>query len=140
MATATINPDSTVTVAWETSAEWDHAGFNVYRSNAENGVLVQVNGAIIASEGTQGQGASYRLVDQAAAGSLWYTLEDIDIHGVRTLHGPISAEVSTPTAITLVTSYTPTTLPALLILSAILLAITLAICVTPALGDNKYAK
>ncbi len=31
----------------------------------------------------------------------WYWLEDIDLGGATTLHGPVSATVSVPTAVTL---------------------------------------
>jgi hypothetical protein len=33
--------------------------------------------------------------------SFWYWLEDLDLNGATTLHGPVSATVQTPTAVTL---------------------------------------
>ena len=128
--TATAQADGSVAVEWVTAAEWDHAGFNVYRSDTEDGVLTQVNGAIIASTGMQGQGASYSLIDQdATVGTQWYTLEDVDLDGVRTLHGPISVEARTPTAVSLAGAGTSafSGIGSILLLTATMLLISLAI-------------
>ena len=49
------------------------------------------------------QGASYSFDDdQVPLGeTMFYWLEDIDLSGATTLHGPVSATIQTPTAVTL---------------------------------------
>ena len=84
---ATSNGGST-TIAWETSAEVDNVGFNVYRSDADGNTGKQVNGFIILAEGSETEGASYSITD--GAGASHYVLEDIDVNGVRTIHGPVA--------------------------------------------------
>jgi hypothetical protein len=108
--TATALENGSVLVEWETAAEWDHAGFNVYRNSSEAPLGVAVNEALIAAQGLQGQGAAYELLDNSGlqAGLWYYTLEDVDIYGVATLHGPIAVTVVTPLAVTLQQSGTGT--------------------------------
>lgn len=96
---ATALSDTAVQVAWETAVEIDHAGFNVYRSPTPDGALTRVNTVLIASQGTQGQGASYVLTDIVTPGVWYYTLEDIDNYGVATRHGPLAVDVSVPTSV-----------------------------------------
>ena len=88
---ATSNGAST-TIAWETSAEVDNVGFNVYRSDADGNTGKQVNGFIIPAEGSETEGASYSITDNAGASH--YVLEDIDLNGTRTIHGPVAVLVS----------------------------------------------
>jgi hypothetical protein len=103
--TATQSASSGVSLQWTTEAEWDVAGYNVYRS-AGTGVnqnAVKVNAQLIAASGVQGQGASYTLLDDSVGSGNWlYTLEEVDIYGRRTLHGPVAVTVTVPTAITLI--------------------------------------
>ena len=49
------------------------------------------------------QGAAYQVQDAAvqAGYTYWYWLEDIDLGGQATLHGPVSATMPAPTAVTL---------------------------------------
>lgn len=97
--TATALSDTAVQVAWETAVEIDHAGFNVYRSPAPAGMLTQVNTSLIASQGTQGHGATYAITDSVTPGVWYYTLEDVDNYGVMTRHGPLAVDVPVPTAV-----------------------------------------
>jgi hypothetical protein len=48
------------------------------------------------------QGASYTFDDtQVAPGQTWYYwLEDVDLNGATSLHGPVSATLQAPTAVT----------------------------------------
>jgi hypothetical protein len=120
---ATANADGSVTVAWATAAEWDHAGFNVYRSSSESVVGMQVNPDLIAAQGVQGQGAEYELVDSTVSTGIWYyTLEDVDIHGNTTLHGPVTVTVGEPLAVGLRSHTTGTGYVALLLAGALALA------------------
>jgi uncharacterized repeat protein (TIGR01451 family) len=83
-----------VLVTWITSFESDNLGFNVYRE--ADGVRTKLNRGLIAgtalSAGTQTQTHGYRLRDRldTAGAQAQYYLEDVDTHGKRTLHGPIS--------------------------------------------------
>ena len=49
------------------------------------------------------QGFVYSYQDQAvtAGETYWYWLEDVDLSGVTTLHGPVSVVYTAPTAVTL---------------------------------------
>jgi hypothetical protein len=120
---AVANADGSVSVQWVTAAEWDHAGFNVYRSSSAAAAGVQVNPALIAAQGLQGQGASYELTDSAVTAGVWYyTLEDVDIHGNTTQHGPVSVTVGEPLAVGLAGAGAATVtawLPLLLVLAAL---------------------
>lgn len=81
-----------VLLTWETVTEHDNAGFNLYRSVSRDNVGQQLNGDLIFSQAPgEGQSASYAFVDPAARSGVayYYTLEDVDLDGVRTPHGPI---------------------------------------------------
>ncbi|HUX75603.1 MAG TPA: hypothetical protein VMY40_03045, partial [Anaerolineae bacterium] len=95
LASFTAEPGvGSVTLAWETGTEIDNAGFNLYRATAEGGPYAKVNGALIAAEGDPVSGASYSFLDKGLSpGTYYYKLEDVDLAGVTTLHGPVSAAV-----------------------------------------------
>jgi hypothetical protein len=91
--TAQTNSDS-VALAWETGTEIDNAGFNLYRATSPDGPWTKVNGVLIAAEGDLVAGATYSFLDAGLApGTYTYRLEDVDLNGVATLHGPVSATV-----------------------------------------------
>jgi hypothetical protein len=81
------------TLAWVTGSEIDNLGFNLYRAESEDGEYTQINGSLIVAEGSSNEGASYELVDRNVRNrnTYWYKLEDVDIYGTRTQHGPVSA-------------------------------------------------
>lgn len=92
------DPKGRVAVSWTTSFETDNLGFNVYRDT--NGVKEKINKQLIAGSAfftnrealTSGRG--YRWKDKHAEGALTrYWVEDIDLHGVRTLHGPVTPAI-----------------------------------------------
>ena len=94
-----------VVVTWETVSEIDNAGFNLYRTGSvgdrpEQGDLI----ATVPSQApgsTQGAAYSFEDLDVQAGQTYWYTLEDVSLGGATTLHGPVSATVQAPTAVTL---------------------------------------
>lgn len=88
-----IPGDNQVTLTWKTAAEIDNAGFNIYRSVSDNGEYIKINTSIIAARGSSTQGASYEFVDNAVQNrkTCYYKLEDIDMNGTSTMHGPKSA-------------------------------------------------
>jgi hypothetical protein len=82
-----------VTLEWTTESEIDNAGFNIYRAVSENGEYVQINESIIPAQGSSTQGATYQIVDKGLQNrkTYYYKLEDIDLNGNSTMHGPVSA-------------------------------------------------
>jgi uncharacterized repeat protein (TIGR01451 family) len=89
------NGANRVVLIWKTGGESHNLGFNVYRE--QNGNRVRMNPSPIAGSALQMTGAlpkhaakTYAWIDPSAgtAGSYW--LEDIDVNGTRTMHGPVS--------------------------------------------------
>jgi RHS repeat-associated protein len=78
---------------WSTETEISNAGFNLYRSESENGEFKKLNATIIPAEGSSVRGASYTFTDTDVQNrkSYYYRLEDIDLDGTSTMHGPVSA-------------------------------------------------
>ena len=84
---------SSVTLSWETGSEEDNEGFNIYRSESEDGEYDIINSSMIPAKGSYYGGTSYEFVDDDVRNrkKYYYILEDIDINGKTTPHGPISA-------------------------------------------------
>ena len=89
-------------VTWETVSELDNASFNVYRADSADGAKTLV-AAVPSQAPGSAQGASYRIVDAGvqAGRTYWYSLEDVDLSGAATLHGPVSVALQAPAAVTL---------------------------------------
>ena len=92
---------SVVLVTWKSGGEFHNLGFNVYREVA--GAKVQINPSLIAgsallmNEVQQRHGAkSYAWIDRAPASGAQYWLEDVDLNGARTMHGPIAVSAGPP--------------------------------------------
>ncbi len=83
-----------VKVEWETAAEYDNLGFHLYRATTPGGPYTRLTDRLISARPRQGQGAIYSFADtQVTVGNLYYyKLEDIDIYGKHTDHGPISVD------------------------------------------------
>jgi hypothetical protein len=94
LASFTASPGSKkIVIKWSAESEIDNAGFNLYRSESENGEYNKINDSIIPARGSATQGAEYEFVDANVKNrkTYYYKLEDIDLNGVPTLHGPIKA-------------------------------------------------
>lgn len=87
-----------VILGWKTGGEAHNLGFNVYREL--NGTRVRVNPSLIAGSALLMSGAlpkhsgrRYVWIDPSApiSGSS-YWLEDVDVSGTRTMHGPVSVQ------------------------------------------------
>ncbi len=89
-----------VTLTWQTSFEQDNLGFHVWRETAD-GKRTELTTHIITGSALQtahkvNTVRSYRFVDpKPPAGFAQYYVEDVDLKGVRTLHGPVAPRVST---------------------------------------------
>jgi hypothetical protein len=83
-----------VRVSWQTGQESDNRGFDVLRSESENGPYVKLNAAMIPSASVSGEGQSYEFSDPAAAqGAIYcYKLSDVDVYGAATEHGPVCVD------------------------------------------------
>lgn len=81
-----------VTVQWSTATEINNAGFNLYRAESENGEYVKINSELISAQGTSTQGTTYTYIDRGLKNgeAVFYKLEDIDLSGKSTFHGPAS--------------------------------------------------
>jgi uncharacterized repeat protein (TIGR01451 family) len=83
-----------VTLSWRTSYEKDNLGFNIYRSAGK--AQEKINKRLILGSALSGQrslkaGYDYGYKDSVKSGSfVQYYIEDIDLHGTKTMHGPIT--------------------------------------------------
>jgi len=82
-----------VKLEWVTETEIDNAGFNIWRAETENGEYVKLNDEIIPAKGSAFNGAKYVFTDNIAKNrnTYFYKLQDIDVYGTSTFHGPVSA-------------------------------------------------
>jgi hypothetical protein len=88
--------DALTALEWKTSYEVDNLGFNVYRETAGRRTLVNTSliagSALVAGQGVAlTAGNSYTWTDASADASARYWLEEIDLAGNSTLHGPYVA-------------------------------------------------
>lgn len=91
-----------VLVTWETASELENAGFNLYRSATDAAPeLLLANVPSSAPGSAQGAFYSYQDFDVQAGQQYFYWLEAVDLNGSTALHGPVSAFVQSPTAVTL---------------------------------------
>jgi len=88
-----ISSDKAVILKWTTESEIDNAGFNIYRAESADGQYVKINPSLIQAEASSTSGATYKYVDDRVRNrtTYYYKLEDIDIYGMSTTHGPVSA-------------------------------------------------
>jgi hypothetical protein len=82
-----------VTLNWATESEIDNAGFNILRSTEEAGTYEQINAEQIPAKGNPISAAKYQFIDKTVQNRVeyFYKLQDIDIYGTSTFHGPVSA-------------------------------------------------
>ena len=83
---------NSVKLTWSTASEIDNAGFNIYRAGVD-GEFVKINAEIIPAQGTSANGAAYQFVDNDVQNRQTYSykLEDVDLNGAATIHGPVQA-------------------------------------------------
>src|SRR5262249_45892125 len=81
---------------WKTSGESHNLGFNIYRE--QNGNRVRMNPSLIAGSALLMSGAlpkhsgkTYSWIEPFAPSlNASYWLEDVDVNGTRTMHGPVA--------------------------------------------------
>ena len=80
-----------VRLTWETASEVHNEGFRLWRADRPEGEFVQVTESMISAQGSPVEGASYDWTDAGVEpGSTYlYKLEDVDIYGNSTFHGPV---------------------------------------------------
>jgi uncharacterized repeat protein (TIGR01451 family) len=93
------NGANRVLLLWKTGGESHNLGFNIYREQA--GERIQLNSSLIAGSALLMSGAlpkhlgkTYSWIDWSAGAGGDYWLEDVDVNGTRTLHGPVTAEAA----------------------------------------------
>lgn len=81
----------TVIVEWTTESEVNQAGFNIYRSENQDGPYVKLNDSLIPSSPDPLSGGVYSFADTTvkAGVTYYYELEDVELDGKTTMHGPI---------------------------------------------------
>jgi uncharacterized repeat protein (TIGR01451 family) len=94
-ASAVQDAKGKVSVSWTTSFEADNLGFNLYRQTAAGRVKVNreliAGSALFAAKQALTSGRAYRWKDRVQGGAFaQYYLEDVDLNGTRTMHGPIT--------------------------------------------------
>ena len=94
--------DGAVTLMWTTESEKDTTGFNIYRGkvgfgrsgrvNLDSVEMEKINTTLIQSKGSATTGAEYTYTDDDVKNGFTYIykLEDVDINGVATEHGPVT--------------------------------------------------
>jgi uncharacterized repeat protein (TIGR01451 family) len=93
------NGANRVMLLWKTGGEAHNLGFNIYRDQA--GERIQLNSSLVAGSALLMSGAlpkhsgkTYSWIDWSAGAGGAYWLEDVDVNGTRTLHGPVTAEAT----------------------------------------------
>jgi hypothetical protein len=120
-------PASVVIVEWTTESEVDTAGFNIYRSESVEGPYIRINPELIPSSPDPILGGKYVYTDTnvVAGHTYYYKLEDVELGGTTTMHGPIEvvAEASSPSAFANLAAFWPlAVLIGVLVLGGVILA------------------
>lgn len=88
-----------VVLQWQTASESENLGFNIYRSEREDGVFSRINAELIQGAGNSASKQSYQYVDKnVSAGNVYYyQLVDVSVRGIEQWHGPVVVELIKPT-------------------------------------------
>lgn len=88
-----------IVVCWTTQSETDNLGFWLWRS-VDDEDYIKLNEALIPGAGTSSVPIAYRHTDSEVQAGVryYYKLEDVDVSGVGTLHGPIQVVYEGPAA------------------------------------------
>ncbi|MBE7444313.1 MAG: Ig-like domain-containing protein [Planctomycetia bacterium] len=87
---AEVDHDGSVSLHWETAAEVDTAGFNLYRSRHKTGRYTKINNSLINARSDDPSGTRYNFMDEPGHGkSYYYKLENEDPYGKSTMYDTI---------------------------------------------------
>jgi len=94
---AQMRPGGGVLLEWQTREETRNLGFHVYREDAEGRHRLDqspIAGSALFLRGGQPQhrAKTYQWTDPQGGGDASYWLEDLDLNGTHTLHGPVRAD------------------------------------------------
>ena len=83
-----------VLVEWVTKTEIDNLGFNLYKSTEKEGIYTKLNNKLIPGlvNSVSGRRYTYDDVNVVKGKLYYYKLEDIDLKGKKTLHGPVCVD------------------------------------------------
>lgn len=83
-----------VLISWVTSREVGNTGFDILRSLRQDGEFEKVNSEVISVS----ENGNYEFSDQSVKTGqrYYYVLEDIDLNGGRSQHGPIMVDIVAP--------------------------------------------
>ena len=92
-----------VEVSWITSRETDNLGFDILRSRSEDGTYTKITEELVPVD-SEGQ---YDFIDKNVQVGVryYYKLEDVNLNGIRTEHGPIAVEITAPETFELSQNY-----------------------------------
>ncbi len=100
-----VQQGGAVLVTWETNSELDNRGFNLYRGLSPDGPDRQLNATLIPSQSPGSPGSFvYTWEDRQeliSGVTYYYWVEAVDVSGVTTRYGPVSALFVGPTAVRL---------------------------------------
>jgi uncharacterized repeat protein (TIGR01451 family) len=96
---AFARPGGGVVLEWQTREETRNLGFHIYRDDAQGRHRVDpslIAGSALFLRGGQPQhkARTYQWFDTQGGSQAAYWLEDVDLNGTRTMHGPVYAETS----------------------------------------------
>jgi hypothetical protein len=85
--------NGSVTLNWVTEVEINMSGFNIRRSEAEDGDYIQINESTISAHGNPYQGATYEFIDTNVQNgkTYYYELQGMDMEGYSSIYGQVSA-------------------------------------------------
>ena len=100
-STPFAQPDGSVMLEWSTHEESRNLGFHIYREQAAGRKRITpslIAGSALLLRGSQPQHAAklYRWIDSQPSAGASYSIEDVDINGTRTMHGPASFRIASP--------------------------------------------
>jgi hypothetical protein len=80
-----------VIVEWTTASELDTVGFNLLRAEAQEGPFEQINASLVPAGSDVLTGSDYTFTDSSVQDGItyFYMLEEIDLTGETSHHGPI---------------------------------------------------
>lgn len=94
---ALSQPDGSVRLVWRTLEESRNLGFHIYRQDASGQHRIDrslIAGSALTLRGSRPQHAAklYAWIDSQPSANAAYWIEDVDVNGTRSMHGPVYPE------------------------------------------------